>query len=92
MQNVEKTTDGKDWYQDLPQIVKNKFRDYNEAYENISRILKSVHQTMLKEMNKSYYWRLLRSACNTYQNNLVEFDQQLVEKFNLKETRAISNY
>ncbi|GKS66897.1 hypothetical protein YTPLAS73_04440 [Nitrosarchaeum sp.] len=92
MQNVEKTLDGKDWYQDLPQIVKNKFNDYKEAYASILGILKSDHQIMLKEMNKGYYyWRLLRSACNTYQNDLVEFDQQLVEEFNFKETKAISN-
>jgi len=92
MQNIEKTTDGKEWYQDLPQIIKNKFNDYKEAYENISRILKSDHQTIVKEMNKGYYyWRLLRSSCNTYQNDLIEFEQQLVEEFNFKETKAISD-
>ena len=92
MQNVEKTTDGKEWYQDLPQIVKDKFNDYKEAYENISSILKSDHYVMLNEMNKGYYyWRLLRSSCNTYQNDLIEFEQQLVQEFNLKETKAISN-
>ena len=92
MQSVEKTADGKEWYQDLPQIVKDKFNDYKEAYENISRILKSDHHVMLNEMNKGYYyWRLLRSSCNTYQNDLIEFEQQLVQEFNLKETKAISN-
>ena len=92
MQSVEKTTDGKEWYQDLPQIVKDKFNDYKEAYENISRILKSDHHVMLNEMSKGYYyWRLLRSSCNTYQNDLIEFEQQLVQEFNLKETKAISN-
>jgi len=92
MQNVEKTTDGKEWYQDLPQIVKDKFNDYKEAYENISSILKSDHYVMLNEMNKGYYyWRLLRSSCNTYQNDLIEFEQQLVQEFNFKETKAISN-
>jgi len=92
MQNVEKTIDGKDWYQDLPQIVKDKFNDYKEAYENISRILKLERSEMLNQMNKGYYyWRLLRSSCNTYQNNLIEFDQQLVEEFSFKETKAISN-
>lgn len=92
MQNVEKTIDGKDWYQDLPQIVKDKFNDYKEAYENISRILKLERSEMLNQMNKGYYyWRLLRSSCNTYQNDLIEFDQQLVEEFSFKETKAISN-
>lgn len=92
MQNVEKTEDGKEWYQSLPQIVKDKFNDYKEAYENISRILKSDHQMMLNEMSKGYYyWRLLRSSCNTYQNDLIEFEQQLVQEFNFKETKAISN-
>src|SRR3989338_4518483 len=92
MQNVEKTTDGKEWYQDLPQIVKDKFNDYKEAYENISSILKSDHYVMLNEMNKGYYyWRLLRSSCHTYQNDLIEFEQQLVQEFNFKETKAISN-
>ena len=92
MQNVEKTIDGKDWYQDLPQIVKDKFNDYKEAYENISRILKSERSEMLSQMNKGYYyWRLLRSSCSTYQNDLIEFDQQLVEEFSFKETNAISN-
>ncbi|HEY4680971.1 MAG TPA: hypothetical protein VIH04_06880 [Nitrosarchaeum sp.] len=92
MQNVEKTADGKEWYQDLPQIVRDKFNDYKEAYENISKILKSDHHVMLNEMNKGYYyWRLLRSSCNTYQNDLIEFEQQLVQEFNFKETKAISN-
>lgn len=92
MQNVEKTIDGKDWYQVLPQIVKDKFNDYKEAYENISRILKLERSEMLNQMNKGYYyWRLLRSSCNTYQNDLIEFDQQLVEEFSFKETKAISN-
>lgn len=92
MHNVEKTTDGKDWYQDLPQIVKDKFNDYKEAYENISRILKSDHRIMVNEMNKGYYyWRLLRSSCSTYQNDLIEFEQQLVQEFNFKETKAISD-
>ena len=92
MQNVEKTTDGKDWYQGLPQIIKDKFNDYKEAYENISRILKSERSEMLNQMNKwYYYWRLLRSSCSTYQNDLIEFDQQLVEEFSFKETKAISN-
>ena len=92
MQNVEKTAEGKEWYQDLPQMVKNKFNDYKEAYENIFRILKLDHQTIVKEMNKGYYfWRLLRSSCHTYQNDLIEFEQQLVDEFNFKETKAISD-
>jgi hypothetical protein len=47
---------------------------------------------MKTEMNKGYYyWRLIRSACNTYQNDLVEYDQQLSQEFNLQETEAISD-
>jgi hypothetical protein len=43
-------------------------------------------------MNRGYYyWRLLRSACTTYRNDLVEYDQQLVLEFNLPETEAISD-
>ena len=92
MQNIEKQKEGKEWYQDLPQIVKDKFNDYKEAYENIFRILKLDHSVMLNEMSKGYYyWRLLRSSCNTYQNDLIEFEQQLVQEFNFKETKAISN-
>lgn len=71
---------------------KDKFNDYKEAYENISRILKLGRSEMLNQMNKGYYyWRLLRSSCNTYQNDLIDFDQQLVEEFSFKETKAISN-
>jgi len=92
MQNIEKTNDGREWYQDLPQIIKNKFLDYKEAYENLSRILKLERSSMLIEMNKGYYyWRLLRSSCTTYHDDLIEFDQQLSDEFNFKITKAISN-
>jgi len=90
--NIEKTSEGRDWYQELPVIVKAKFDGYKTDYENLSRILNSEHDQMKAEMNKGYYfWRLVRSACNTYQNDLVEYDQQLSQEFNLQETEAISD-
>jgi hypothetical protein len=90
--NVEKTNEGRDWYQELPEIVKAKFDNYKADYENLSRILASEHEEIKTEMNKGYYfWRLVRSACNTYRNDLVEYDQQLNQEFNLKETEAISD-
>jgi hypothetical protein len=89
LHNVEKTTEGRDWYAELPQIVKEKFDNYKEDYEKVSRILES--DQMKEEMNKGYYyWRLLRSACNTYRNDLKEYDLQLNQEFNLQETKAIS--
>jgi hypothetical protein len=90
--NVEKTSEGRDWYQELPTIVKAKFDGYKTDYESLLRILNSEHDQMKAEMNKGYYyWRLVRSACNTYQNDLVEYDQQLSQEFNLQETEAISD-
>ena len=89
LNNVEKTSEGRDWYAELPQIVKGKFDNYKEDYEKLSRILQS--DQMKDEMNKGYYyWRLLRSACNTYRNDLKEYDLQLSQEFNLQETKAIS--
>jgi len=89
LSNVEKTSEGRDWYAELPQIVKEKFDNYKEDYEKLSRILNS--DRMQEEMNKGYYyWRLLRSACNTYRNDLKEYDLQLSQEFNLQETKAIS--
>lgn len=89
LNNVEKTTEGRDWYAELPQIVKEKFDNYKEDYEKLSRILDS--DKIKEEMNKGYYyWRLLRSACNTYRNDLKEYDLQLSQEFNLQETKAIS--
>ncbi|MFB5631788.1 MAG: hypothetical protein ACE5Q9_00490 [Nitrosopumilus sp.] len=89
LNNVEKTTEGRDWYAELPQIVKEKFDNYKEDYEKLSRILDS--DKIQEEMNKGYYyWRLLRSACNTYRNDLKEYDLQLSQEFNLQETKAIS--
>jgi len=90
--NVEKTNEGRDWYQELPEIVKAKFDNYKSDYENLARILASEHEEIKSEMNKGYYyWRLIRSACNTYRNDLVEYDQQLNQEFNLRETEAISD-
>ncbi|MCV0391833.1 MAG: hypothetical protein K5790_00905 [Nitrosopumilus sp.] len=90
--NVQKTDDGRDWYQDLPLIVKEKFDNYKVDYETLSRILKLEHDEIKNEMSKGYYyWRLLRSACNTYRNDLIEYDQQLNQEFNLQETEAISD-
>ena len=90
--NVEKTNEGREWYQELPQIVKAKFDNYKADYTTLSRILTSEHEEIKTEMNKGYYyWRLIRSACNTYRNDLVEYDQQLNQEFNLRETEAISD-
>ena len=89
LNNVEKTSEGRDWYAELPQIVKEKFDNYKEDYEKLFRILNS--DKIQEEMNKGYYyWRLLRSACSTYRNDLKEYDLQLSQEFNLQETKAIS--
>ena len=92
IQNVERTSEGRDWYYELPPIVRTKIDSYKTDYEHLSRILKQEQEQIKNEMNKGYYyWRLLRSACNTYRNDLIEYDQQLNQEFNLKETEAISN-
>lgn len=91
-QNVQKTNEGRDWYMELPQIVKEKFDNYQKDYEKLSGILQLSPDEIINEMKKGYYfWRLLRSACNTYRNDLAEYDQQLNQEFNLKETSAISD-
>jgi hypothetical protein len=90
--NVEKTIEGRDWYSELPPIVKDKFDNYKKDYETLSGILALDHEQIKNEMNKGYYyWRLLRSACTTYRNDLVEYDQQLIQEFNMPETEAISD-
>ncbi|MFB5636289.1 MAG: hypothetical protein ACE5RB_06630 [Nitrosopumilus sp.] len=90
--NVEKTDEGRNWYRELPQMIKEKIDNYKTDYENLSRILTLDHEQMKNEMNKGYYfWRLLRSACTTYRNDLVDYDQQLALEFNLPETEAISD-
>ena len=87
---VEKTNEGQEWYRELPEIVRTKFDNYKTDYEHLSRILEQ--EQIRNEMNKGYYyWRLLLSACNTYKNDLIEYDQQLNQEFNLKETEAISD-
>ena len=92
IKNVEKTNEGRDWYQELPPIVKDKFDNYKTDYENLSRILALNPEQIHDEMNKGYYyWRLIRSACTTYRNDLIEYDRQLIEEFNLQETEAISD-
>ena len=89
---IEKTNEGRDWYQELPPIVRAKFDNYKTDYEHLSRILKQEQEQIKNEMNKGYYyWRLLHSACNTYRNDLIEYDRQLSQEFNLKETDAISD-
>jgi len=89
---LEKTNEGRDWYQELPTIVRAKFDNYKTDYEHLSRILKQEQEQIKNEMNKGYYyWRLLHSACNTYRNDLIEYDRQLNQEFNLKETEAISD-
>ncbi|MDH3312046.1 MAG: hypothetical protein OEM28_02730 [Nitrosopumilus sp.] len=90
--NVQRTNEGRDWYDELPKIVRGKFDSYREDYEHLSRILKLEPEQIRIEMNKGYYyWRLLRSACHTYRNDLIEYDQQLNQEFNLPETEAISD-
>lgn len=90
--NIGKSSEGRDWYHELPQIVKEKFDNYKSDYEHLSLILKSEHEKIITEMNKGYYyWRLIRSACTTYRNDLRDYDQQLLQEFNLKETEAISD-
>lgn len=89
---VEKTSEGRGWYRDIPQIAREKFDNYKIDYEHLSRIFNLGQDKIKNEMNKGYYyWRLLRSACNTYRNDLIEYDHQLNEEFNLKETDAISD-
>jgi hypothetical protein len=90
--NVEKTTEGQSWYQELPKIVMEKFDNYRKDYEHLSRILDLEYVQIKNEMNKGYYyWRLLHSACNTYRNDLIEYDEPLKREFNFKNTEAISN-
>jgi len=92
IQNVQRTNEGRDWYDELPKIVRGKFDSYKEDYEHLSQILKLDPMQIRTEMNKGYYyWRLLRSACHTYRNDLVEYDRQLSQEFNLQETEAISD-
>ena len=89
--NVQRTNEGRDWHDELPKIVKGKFDSYCEDYGHLSRILKLEPEQIRAEMNKGYYyWRLLRSACHTYRNDLTEYDQQLSQEFNLPITEAIS--
>lgn len=92
IQNIQRTNEGRDWYDELPKIVRGKFDSYKEDYEHLSQILKLESEQMRAEMNKGYYyWRLLRSACHTYRNDLIEYDQQLSQEFNLQQTEAISD-
>jgi len=92
LQNVDKTDDGQDWYRGLPKITKEKFDNYKTDYQHLSDILNSEQDQIISEMKKGYYyWRLLRSACVTYQNDLAEYDQQLLDEFAFKPTSAISN-
>lgn len=91
-QNVTKTTEGRDWYNELPQIVKEKFDNYKTDYEKLLWILRQSNEERQNEMRKGYYyWRLLKSASLTYRKDLAEYDEQLNQDFNLKETDAISN-
>jgi len=90
--SVKRTNEGRDWYDELPNIVRGKFESYREDYEHLSVILKLESEQMRTEMNKGYYyWRLIRSACHTYRNDLAEYDHQLSQEFSLRETEAISN-
>ena len=92
MQNTEKTGDGKEWRQYFPDIIKTKFDEYQKDFEKLSLILQEEQSMLLDKMNEGYYyWRLLRSACNTYQNDLQEYDTELFQEFNLKKTKRISD-
>ena len=92
MNNVEKTSEGREWHMELPQISREKFDKYKIDYEHLFRILQLEQEEIKNEMNKGYYyWRLIHSACNTYRNDLIEYDHQLNEEFNLNETDAISD-
>jgi hypothetical protein len=89
---VEKTSEGREWHREIPQIAREKFDNYKTDYEQLFSILKLGQEEIKNEMNKGYYyWRLLHSACNTYRNDLIEYDHQLNEEFNLEETNAISD-
>ena len=91
IQNMQKSVEGKEWYEELPNIIKEKFDNYKVDYEKLSLILKTGIIDMTYELKKGYYyWRLIHSACSTYSNDLVEYDKQLSQEFNLKETDAIS--
>ena len=92
IRNVEKSSEGRDWYQELPQMIKEKFDNYKTDYEHLLHVLKYEPEKITSEMNKGYYyWRLVRSACATYRNDLIDYDQQLFQEYNLKETEAISD-
>jgi hypothetical protein len=92
IQNVGKSAEGRDWHMELPQIVREKFENYKTDYEHLAFTLKSDPEKIKVEMNKGYYyWRLIRSACTTYRNDLSDYDAQLFSEFNLKETEAISD-
>jgi len=90
--NVEKSSEGQGWYQELPQIVREKFDNYKTDYGHLSRIFELEQEQMENEMKKGYYyWRLVHSACNTYRNDLIEYDEQLNQEFNFKNTNVISD-
>ena len=92
MRNIEKNSESKEWYQELPKIVREKFENYKNDYEHLSFILKSEPEIITKEMKKGYYyWRLVRSACITYKNDLITCDEELFQEFGLQETEAISD-
>ena len=91
LNSVERTNEGRDWHAELPAVIREKFDNYKEDYQKLSRILNSDPQEMNAEMNKGYYyWRLIRSACKTYRIDLKEYDMQLNQEFNIQETQAIS--
>ena len=92
MQNMDKTEEGREWKQDIPDVIKTKFDEYLKDFVKLSLILEEEQDTILDRMNKGYYyWRLLRSACNTYQIDLKEYDMQLFQEFSLKNTKGISD-
>ena len=71
---VEKTSEGREWHREIPQIAREKFDNYKTDYEQLFSIFKLGQEEIKNEMNKGYYyWRLLHSACNTYRNDLIEY-------------------
>jgi hypothetical protein len=52
--NVEKTTEGQGWYQELSKIVMEKFGNYRKDYEHISRILDLEYAQIKNERSWCY--------------------------------------
>lgn len=71
--NVEKSSEGQGWYQELPQIVKGKFDNYKSNYEHLSRIFKLEYVQIKSEMNKGYYSILSRNWWQSHKQPFEHF-------------------